>query len=141
MAYPIKNPKVTCAYGVKGPQWISGWHQGVDFGAPVGTPVYAVADGVVTSVGKQGPNLGKFSPTIKHKFRFRTYYCTYAHVLKSYVKAGDYVKMGQHIADVGLEGVSSGPHLHFEAQSTPFWQVGKGVNPKWIFRYKGKPSK
>lgn len=137
--YPIKNPKVTCEYGVKGPQWMSGWHQGVDFGAPVGTPVYAVADGIVTSVGAQGPALGKFSPTIKHKFRFKTYYCTYAHVKKSYVKAGDIVKMGQHIADVGVEGnAKSGPHLHFEAQPTAFWQVGKGVNPKWIFHYKGK---
>jgi len=141
MAYPVKNPHVTCEYGVKGNQWMSGWHQGVDFGASVGTPIYAVADGIVTSVGAQGPNLGKFSPTIKHKFRFRTYFCTYAHVKKSYVKAGDIVKIGQHIADVGLEGLSSGPHLHFEAQPTPFWQVGKGVNPKWIFRYKGKTAK
>lgn len=139
MAYPVKNPKVTCPYGTKGSVWISGWHQGVDFGAPVGAPVFAVADGVVVSVGKQGPNLGGYSPTIKHKFRFRTLYCTYAHVSKSHVKAGDVVKLGQHIADVGVEGnAKSGSHLHFEAQKTRFWQVGKGVDPKWIFRYKGR---
>jgi len=138
MAYPIKNPKVTCEYGVAGSQWSAGYHQGVDFGAPVGTPVFAVADGIVTSVGKQGPALGKFSPTIKHKFHFFTYYCTYAHVRKSYVKAGDIVKIGQHIADVGVEGNTGGPHLHFEAQKTPFWKIYGGVNPKWIFKYKGK---
>jgi murein DD-endopeptidase MepM/ murein hydrolase activator NlpD len=142
MAYPVKNPKVTCPYGTKGTVWISGWHQGVDFGAPVGTPVYAVADGIVTSVGRQGPALGKFSPTIKHKFHFKTYYCTYAHVKKSYVKTGDIVKIGQLIAEVGREGnAKTGSHLHFEAQKTPFWQIGGGVNPKWIFRYKGKKKK
>jgi hypothetical protein len=104
MAYPVKKPKVSCPYGKKGDSWISGWHQGVDFADPIGTPVYAVADGIVVSVGKQGSRLGDFTPTIKHKFRFRTYYCTYAHVKKSYVKAGDIVKIGQHIADIGVEG-------------------------------------
>jgi murein DD-endopeptidase MepM/ murein hydrolase activator NlpD len=139
MAYPVKNPVVTCAYGVKGDQWMSGWHQGVDFGAPVGAPVFAVADGVVVSVGKQGSALGQYSPTIKHKFRLRTLYCTYAHVSKSHVKAGDVVKLGQHIADVGVEGnAKSGSHLHFEAQKTRFWQVGGGVNPFWLLRYKGR---
>jgi len=139
MAYPVRNPRVTCPYGKRGDVWMSGWHQGVDFGEPLGAPVLAVADGIVVSVGKQGPNLGSFSPTIKHKFRFKTYYCTYAHVRKSFVKAGDVVKMGQVIAEVGVEGnAHSGSHLHFEAQPTPFWQVGKGINPKWIFRYKGK---
>lgn len=141
MAYPVKKPKVSCPYGQKGDSWISGWHQGVDFADPIGTPVYAVADGIVVSVGKQGERLGAFSPTIKHKFRFRTYYCTYAHVKKSYVKAGDIVKIGQHIADIGVEGHSDGPHLHFEAQKTPVWQIGGGINPKWIFRYKGKKTK
>lgn len=138
MAYPVKNPHVSCEYGVKGNKWISGYHQGVDFAAPVGTPVYAVADGIVTSVGRQGKNLGAYSPTIKHKFRFKTYYCTYAHVAKSYVKAGDIVKMGQHVADIGVEGNSSGPHLHFEAQKDPFWKPNNSANPKWIFKYKGK---
>jgi murein DD-endopeptidase MepM/ murein hydrolase activator NlpD len=118
---------------------MAGYHQGVDFGAPVGTPIFAVADGVVTSVGKQGSALGGFSPTIKHKFHIKTYYCTYAHVRKSYVKAGDIVKQGQMIAEVGVEGnAHSGSHLHFEAQKTPSWQVYGGVNPKWIFKYKKK---
>jgi len=142
MAYPVKNPRVTCPYGTKGDVWISGWHQGVDFGESIGAPVYAVADGTVVSVGAQGPNLGAYSPTIKHKFRFKTYYCTYAHVRKSYVKAGDLVKMGQLIAEVGIEGnAHTGSHLHFEAQKSAYWKVGGGINPKWIFSYKGRKKK
>ena len=139
MAYPVARPHVTCSYGVKGTQWMIGWHQGVDFGGSIGTPVYAVADGIVTSVGAQGPALGRFSPTIKHRFRFKSYYCTYAHVSKSYIKAGDLVKIGQHIADIGVEGnAHSGSHLHFEAQKTLYWKMGGSVDPKWIFKYRGK---
>ena len=137
MAYPIKNPIVTNPYGAKNDRYLSGWHQGVDFAGVTGTPILAVADGIVTSVGAQGSALGKYSPTIKHKFRFKTYYCTYAHASRSLVKAGDIVKLGQVIGYVGSEGASSGAHLHFEAQKTPHWQVAGSVNPRWIFKYKG----
>ena len=138
MAWPLKKTRrVTCAYGVRGPQWMSGWHQGIDIGAPVGDPVYAVADGVVVGVGIWGPNLGRFSPVVHHRFRFRSYYCVYAHVSTSYVQIGDKVRLGQHIADVGVEGNSGGPHLHFEAQKTSRWQIGGGVNPRWMLAYRG----
>jgi len=135
MAWPLnKNRKVTCPYKTKGNQWISGWHQGVDIGAPVGDPVYAAADGVVIGVGIWGSSFGKFSPVIKHG----KHYTIYAHVAKSYVKKGDKVKLGQHIADVGVEGNSGGPHLHFETQYTSNWVVGGSHDPKWLLAYRGK---
>lgn len=135
MAWPTrKDRKVTCAYGVKGSQWSSGWHQGVDIGAPIGDPVFAAADGVVVGVGIWGSSFGKFSPVVKHG----KWYTIYAHVEKSYVKKGDKVKLGQHIANVGVEGNSGGAHLHFEIQPTINWQVGGSRNPRFLLAYTGK---
>jgi murein DD-endopeptidase MepM/ murein hydrolase activator NlpD len=134
MAWPLKKTrKVTCPYGKKGTQWKSGWHQGVDIGAPVGDPVYAAADGEVIGVGIWGSSFGKFSPVIKHG----KWYTIYAHVGKCHVKKGDKVKLGQHIADIGLEGLSSGPHLHFEIQDKGIWTPGGSKDPKWLLAYKG----
>lgn len=143
MAYPIKNGenRVTCAYGVKGPQWQSGWHQGVDFGGPIGEDVFAVANGVVVGVGIWGSAFGKDAVVIKHKFRVRSYYCVYAHMGVHSVKVGDKVKIGQKVGEIGVEGNSGGPHVHFEAQKTPYWQVGGGVNPKWILSYRSRKKK
>jgi murein DD-endopeptidase MepM/ murein hydrolase activator NlpD len=135
MAWPTKkNRKVTCAYGVTGNQWSSGWHQGVDIGAPIGDPVFAAADGVIVGVGIWGSSFGKFSPVIKHG----KWYTIYAHVEKCNVKKGDKVKLGQHIADVGVEGNSGGPHRHFESQPTITWQVGGSRNPRFLLAYTGK---
>jgi len=134
MAWPLsKNRKVTCPYKTKGSQWMSGWHQGVDIGAPVGDPVFAAANGEVIGVGIWGSSFGKYSPVIKHG----RHYTIYAHVKKSYVKKGDKVTLGQHIADVGVEGNSGGPHLHFETQYSPNWTVGGSHDPKWLLAYKG----
>jgi len=135
MAKPIKGAPVICAYGTKGPQWMSGWHQGIDFGAKIGTPVHAVADGVVIGVGIWGPSFGQYAPVVKHG----KWYVVYGHVSAVYVKIGDKVKLGQHIADVGREGMKrNDPHLHLEAQPTQFWQIGGSKNPKNLISYTGK---
>ena len=136
MAWPLKKTRrVTCPYGTKGSVWMSGWHQGVDIGAPVGDPVFAAADGVVVGVDIWGSAFGKFSPVVKHG----KWYTVYAHVSKCYVKAGDKVTLGQRIADVGIEGnAHSGSHLHFEIQPTPNWQVGGSRNPKFLLAYTGR---
>ena len=140
MAYPIRNGanRITCAYGTEGKVWISGWHQGVDFGAPVGEAVHAVANGVVVGVGIWGSAFGEDAVVIRHRFRVRSYYCVYAHMSKHTVKTGDRVKLGQKVGEVGTKGMKvTGPHLHFEAQKTARWQIGGGVDPKWMFMYKG----
>jgi len=85
------------------------FHNGLDIGNIKGTPIYAVADGKISSTGHQ-KYFGKFI-TITHKFGYQT---NYAHLNKIYVKRGDEVKRGQIIAEMGNSGRSTGSHLHFE---------------------------
>lgn len=85
-------------------------HLGIDYAAPTGTPVQAVADGTVKFAGKKG-GFGNFVE-IKHANGYTT---MYGH-LKSYgkgVKAGAKVKQGQTVGYVGSTGLSTGPHLDF----------------------------
>jgi len=83
-------------------------HSGIDIATRMGTPIHAPARGRVTFVGTRGP-LGK-SVVLDHGFGVRTFY---GHTSKVYVKTGDAVERGQHIADVGSTGRSTGPHLHY----------------------------
>jgi murein DD-endopeptidase MepM/ murein hydrolase activator NlpD len=87
----------------------SAMHQGIDFNAPPGTPIYAAAGGVVTAA-EIHPGFGNMVD-IDHGNELLT---RYAHASKLFVKAGDIVKRGQKIAEVGSTGRSTGPHLHFE---------------------------
>jgi len=87
------------------------FHEGVDFAAPYGTPIIAAAGGVVVSAG-QHEQYGNMVD-ISHGGDVVT---RYAHASKLHVKAGDLVRQGQHIADVGSTGRSTGAHLHFEVQ-------------------------
>lgn len=84
-------------------------HKGIDFAANTGTPIEAVLEGVVTYSGAMG-TFGKLV-ILKHNNNMETYY---AHCNSLYVKVGEKVDKGQHIADVGNTGKSTGPHLHFE---------------------------
>jgi len=56
----------------------------------------------------------------------------YAHLSKTLVKPGDKVKKGQHIAESGNTGNSSGPHLHFEMRDNIRWSAGKDIDPTAI---------
>lgn len=85
------------------------FHNGLDIGNIVGTPIYAVADGKVSSTGQQ-KYFGKFIG-ISHKFGYQT---NFAHLHKIYVKKGEEVKRGQIIGEMGNSGRSTGSHLHFE---------------------------
>ncbi len=87
----------------------SAYHTGTDFGAPVGTPVYAPADGTVVYTGSltvRGTII-----IIDHGWGVMT---GYWHLSASHIQAGDSVVQGQHIADTGNSGLSTGPHLHWE---------------------------
>ena len=84
-------------------------HNGVDFKAPVGTPVYAPADGEVTFSGYQ--RAAGYYVIIKHQSNYST---VYMHLSKSEVKRGQQVRVGQIIARSGNTGRTTGPHLHYE---------------------------
>ena len=94
-------------------------HKGVDFGMPVGTPVYSTGDGVVTRV-KNHPYAGKYIE-IRHEGRYLT---RYMHLNRITVKRGEKVKRGERIALSGNTGRSTGPHLHYEIHIK-----GRAVNP------------
>ena len=96
-------------------------HRGVDFAAPTGTPVRAVADGKVTYAGWRG-DYGRFLK-IDHA---GPYSSAYAHLrrIKKGVRAGAFVKRGQVIGYVGSSGAATGPHLHFEMHKN-----GRYINP------------
>jgi murein DD-endopeptidase MepM/ murein hydrolase activator NlpD len=86
-------------------------HRGVDYAAPSGTPVKVTGDGTVTYLGKKG-RLGK-TIILKHGGQYDT---VYAHLsgYKKGLKSGKRVKQGQIIGYVGMTGLASGPHLHYE---------------------------
>ena len=88
-------------------------HNGTDFGAPTGTPVYAASYGKVTKLGNYGAN-GNFI-AIEHPNGYET---GYSHLsrFEPGLKVGDQVKRAQPIGYVGSTGRSTGPHLHFSAK-------------------------
>jgi len=96
-------------FGTAGPMWSSGHHTGQDFGAGVGVPVLAAADGVVIFTGNGGP-YGNLTE-IQHPDGVQSWY---AHQSKIKVKTGQHVLAGQVIGAVGATGNVTGPHLHFE---------------------------
>lgn len=99
-------------------------HNGVDFAAPIGTPVRAVADGVVISAGysAEGGNMVK----IQHGDRYSTAYLHLSRFVSG-LRAGMRVKRGEQIGAVGMTGLATGPHLHFS-----FFDRGSYVNPLTI---------
>jgi murein DD-endopeptidase MepM/ murein hydrolase activator NlpD len=84
-------------------------HTGLDFAAPVSTPILAAAGGVVVTQAFH-PEYGNMVE-IDHGNELIT---RYAHASKVWVKVGDLVKRGQKVAEVGTSGRSTGSHLHFE---------------------------
>jgi murein DD-endopeptidase MepM/ murein hydrolase activator NlpD len=108
----------------------SALHTGLDFPAAMGTAIYAAAGGVVVAQ-EFHPEYGNMIE-VDHGNDLIT---RYGHSSKAYVKKGDLIRRGQHIADVGSTGRSTGAHLHFEVlvqgvQQDPqkFLNAGKGVS-------------
>ena len=94
-------------------------HSGIDFTAPVGTPIYATGDGQIEAAGIDG-GYGR-RVVINHGYNYKT---LYGHMNKFTVKVGQQVKRGDLIGHVGNSGTSTGPHLHYEVHKN-----GKPVNP------------
>lgn len=97
-------------------------HRGVDIAAPWGSPVFAASDGVVQAAGRASGygNLIR----INHGGAYGT---GYGHLSRIYVRVGEHVRRGQRIGAVGNEGLSTGPHLHYE-----LYKNGVAVNPRSV---------
>ncbi|HWS60257.1 MAG TPA: M23 family metallopeptidase [Flavobacterium sp.] len=96
------------------------FHEGMDFSAKKGTPIYATGDGVISKADNTASGFGNHI-VIQHGFGYKT---LYAHLSKYKVKKGQRVKRGDIIGYVGSTGRSEAPHLHYEVH-----QGDEVVNP------------
>jgi len=120
---PVKFSRISSRYNLNRRIAYYGYkvrpHKGTDFAAPVGTPILATADGVVSKSERRGGN-GNYVK-IRHN---GTYDTQYLHMKSRAVKVGDYVKQGDVIGWVGMTGNTGGPHVCYR-----FWKNGKQVDP------------
>jgi murein DD-endopeptidase MepM/ murein hydrolase activator NlpD len=118
---PLQNTRLTSSFGMRNHPVLGGRraHSGVDLGAPVGTPVHATADGVVSRASWFG-GYGLFI-SIEHGGDLQT---RYGHMSRLNVAEGQTVRKGDVIGFVGSTGRSTGPHLHYEVRVD-----GAAVNP------------
>jgi murein DD-endopeptidase MepM/ murein hydrolase activator NlpD len=135
MKTPIKGARLSSAFGMR-KHPIDGYnkmHKGTDFAAPIGTPIMASGDGVITRARWCGG--GGNCIKIKHN---STYVTIYAHMrnFARGIKEGVRIKQGQIIGYVGSTGKSTGPHLHYEVV-----QNGKKINSQKLKLPSGKTLK
>ena len=120
---PIDGARLISGFGMRRHPILgfSRMHKGIDFAAPVGTPVYAAGDGVVEVAGRHAA-YGKYV-RIRHNSVYAT---AYAHLSRyaQGIQSGRRVTQGQLIGYVGTTGLSTGPHLHYE-----ILERGRQVNP------------
>lgn len=100
------------------------FHAGLDFSAPQGTPIYATADGTVTTAGSTGNGYGNHV-IINHGYGYET---LYGHMVRVKSRNGQVVKRGEVIGWVGSTGKSTGPHCHYEVHKN-----GEKINPIYFF--------
>lgn len=127
---PLANANVTTQYRASGASWSSGYHTGSDFQAASGTPVLAIGPGTVVSAGNSGSYGNEV--VIQHEDGM---YSQYAHQSSLNVSVGQTVTGGQQIGLSGSTGNSTGPHLHFEARTTP--DYGSDMDPVGYLRSHG----
>ena len=118
---PLASAKMTSNYGMREHPVIGGRrnHKGVDLAAPIGTPIFATADGVVSRADRFS-SYGLYI-SLQHGANLET---RYAHMSRLAVAAGQRVNKGDVIGYVGTTGRSTGPHLHYEVRMD-----GVAVNP------------
>lgn len=107
LAFPVHGSLYTSTFGWRGKRF----HEGTDFGAPEGTPIYAAHDGVVVLESSSHGHYGSIVVIQGDKLL-----TVYGHNSRNYVSVGDKVSKGEQIADVGETGRATGPHLHFETR-------------------------
>lgn len=111
-------------------------HRGIDYGVPLGSPLYAMEDGVVVE-GSERQNVGGFGGWLwtRHQINGQVVETIIGHMYQRdiYVKKGDRVKRGQLVALSGNNGDSTGPHAHVEVWTAPGRVGGTAVDPApWL---------
>ncbi|MFJ9540268.1 M23 family metallopeptidase [Streptomyces sp. NPDC101225] len=127
---PVSHSYVSTGYKTGGSLWSSGSHTGIDFHAASGTVVHAVGAGTVVRTGWGGA----YGNEIVIRMHDGTY-TQYGHLSSIGVSAGQTVTPGQHIGLSGSTGNTTGPHLHFEARTTP--EYGSDIDPVAYLRSHG----
>jgi len=126
LATPLSVARITSSFGMRRHPVLgyNKMHQGIDFGAGTGTPIFAAGDGVIVQAGRNG-GYGNWVQ-IKHSGGWET---GYAHMSRFApgAKRGARVKQGQLIGYVGATGRVTGPHLHYEVMRN-----GAKINPKAV---------
>ena len=120
--WPVKRGYISSAYGYRSDPFTGKkvFHKGVDIPSAKGSPIHALAAGVVT----HAENRDGFGNTVEidHGNGYST---RYAHISKLVVKTGDRIDQDQVIAEIGSTGRSTGPHLHLE-----MFKDGRRFNPR-----------
>lgn len=129
-SYPIGT-----AYKVPGNHWAAGYHTGVDYLAPVGSPVVAPANSTIVFAGRDGGwgpayGLHVIGATVVGGVG---YHWIVAHLKDAAITEGMTVRRGDLVGHSGQSGNVTGPHLHFEVRRSPY-RYGDDVNPAILTR-------
>jgi murein DD-endopeptidase MepM/ murein hydrolase activator NlpD len=132
---PVKFSRISSRFTLRRKHPILGYtraHRGVDYAAPRGTPVHAIGDGYIAFKGWKG-GYGRFI-LIRHNNR--NHATAYGHLSRYArgIRNGRHVRQGQVIGYVGMSGLATGPHLHFE-----FRVRGRAVNPLTVKHPPARP--
>ncbi|MFF9287356.1 M23 family metallopeptidase [Streptomyces griseosporeus] len=127
---PIAHSYVSTGYRTGGSLWSSGSHTGIDFHAASGTTVHAVGYGTVVEAGWGGA----YGNQVVIRMNDGTY-TQYGHLSSIAVSVGQHVEAGQQIGLSGATGNTTGPHLHFEARTSP--EYGSDIDPVTYLRMHG----
>ena len=121
LSWPLASVRITQHFGERSSLYRGKPHNGTDLGTPIGTPVFAAADGTVAAVGNNDR-----TATLKYQYgryimlnNSNNLSTLYAHLSRQIVANGQTVKRGQVIGYSGNTGYSTGPHLHFGVYYTP----------------------
>ena len=119
---PVKTAAFTSSFGVRSDPFkgSAAMHAGIDLAGPLGTPIYATADGTVSSAGWNSGGYGNLIK-LEHGRGIET---RYGHLSRILVRPGQHVRRGDLIAKMGSTGRSTGSHLHYEVRID-----GRAVNP------------
>jgi len=134
LATPLRFKRISSKFNPKRKHPILGYtkaHNGVDYAASTGTPVWAMASGKVVFAGRKGPNGNLVA--IDHGNGLKSYYA-HLHRIARGIRKGVKIRQKQTLGSVGSTGRATGPHLHFAVKRN-----GKWVNPSRLKMSRGRP--